>query len=212
MDSDWLRLTLAVLATWRLSRLVAYEDGPWDVVALLRRRAGDGAMGRLMDCPYCLSIWFAAPLALAVDAGFPGWLLAWLGVSGGASLIEALVSRGEPIVADNAGVAGESVARPGFQRSPVADGPRVIPLMRLGADDPARPNASDSEKAGGSTDPRTARTTPDSESSDVLLWEPARRGALRGEQFRANDRHAERPENRPENRPGNRPLGVPPEG
>lgn len=95
-DSEWLRLTLAVLATWRLSRLVAFEDGPWDVVVHARRLAGDGIIGRLMDCPYCLSIWFAAPLSLMLDATFPGWVLAWLGVSGGASLVEKVVSRGEP--------------------------------------------------------------------------------------------------------------------
>ncbi len=95
-DSEWLRLTLAVLATWRLSRLVAFEDGPWDVVARARRLAGDGMLGHLMDCPYCLSLWFAAPLALALDTTLPGWVLAWLGVSGGASLVEKVVSRGEP--------------------------------------------------------------------------------------------------------------------
>ena len=95
MDSGWLRLTLAVLATWRLSRLVAFEDGPWDVVARARRLAGDGMLGHLMDCPYCLSLWFAAPAALALDRTFPGWVLAWLGVSGGASLVEKIVSRGE---------------------------------------------------------------------------------------------------------------------
>ena len=97
-DSGWLRLTLAVLATWRLSRLVAVEDGPLDVVARARRSAGGGVLGRLMDGPYCLSLWFAAPLALALDATLPGWVLAWLGVSGGASLLEKVVSRGEPKV------------------------------------------------------------------------------------------------------------------
>lgn len=212
MDSDWFRLTLAVLATWRLSRLVAFEDGPWDVVADLRRRAGDGAMGRLMDCPYCLTIWFAAPLALAVVATFPGWLLAWLGVSGGASLIEAFVGRKQIVPADQGGEADERVERPEVPRPPVSDGPRVIPLMRLAADDPARPDDSVTDNATGSNDPRGARTTTDPESSDVLLWEPARRGASRGESQRPNDRGAERPEARPENRPGTRPLGVPPEG
>lgn len=201
MDSDWIRLTLAVLATWRLSRLVAFEDGPWDVIARLRERAGSGAVGRLMDCPYCLSLWFAAPMALVIDDGFPGWLLAWLGVSGGASLVERLASRGEPRVAD------EAVARPSDTRV-AADGPRAIPLMRLAADDPFRGEAGNPNDAGDAGRPAQVRTTTDAESSDVLLWEPARRGASRGEQQRPNDRGAERLENRP----GTRPLGVPPEG
>ena len=98
MDSEWLRLVLAVLATWRLSRLVAFEDGPCDAVARLRRLAGDGILGRLMDCPYCLSLWFAAPAALSLDQGMPGWVLAWLGVSGGASLIERVAGHENDVV------------------------------------------------------------------------------------------------------------------
>lgn len=205
MDSDWLRLTLAVLATWRLPRLVAFEDGPWDVIARLREHAGSGAVGKLMDCPYCLSLWFAAPMALAIDDGFPGWPLAWLGVSGGASLVERLASRGEPRVAE------EAVARAPDTRV-AADGPRAIPLMRLAGDDPFRSEARNPNDAGDADRSAQTKATTDTESSDVLLWEPARRGALRGEHQRPNDRGAERPENRPENRPGNRPLGVPPEG
>ena len=119
-DSGWLRLTLAVLATWRLSRLVAFEDGPWDVVARARRRAGDGMLGHLMDCPYCLSLWFAAPLALALDATLPGWVLAWLGVSGGASLVERVVSRGEP---QDTGSAAAS------RRTGAAHAPDGVPSM-----------------------------------------------------------------------------------
>ncbi len=86
--SPWFRLTLSVLATWRVAHLIAHEDGPWDVIVRLRRRAGDGMLGKLMDCPYCLSLWIAAPLAPLL-AGTPGaWCVAWLAISGGASLLE----------------------------------------------------------------------------------------------------------------------------
>lgn len=98
MDSEWLRLILAVLATWRMSRLVAFEDGPWDAVARLRRLAGDGMLGHLMDCPYCLSLWFAAPAALSLDQAMPGWVVTWLGVSGGASLLERVAGPGNDVV------------------------------------------------------------------------------------------------------------------
>ena len=127
-DSEWLRLTLAVLATWRLSRLVAFEDGPWDIVARTRRAAGDGMLGHLMDCPYCLSLWFAAPMALALDTTLPNWVLAWLGVSGGASLVEKLVSRGEPEVIAAATVPPPAVPAlspddlPSISDAPRADG------------------------------------------------------------------------------------------
>ena len=86
--SDWFSLTLSVLATWRLCHLVAAEDGPFGAVARLRRAAGSGGLGRLMDCPYCLSLWFAAPFAVARASGPGEGVLLWLAISGGACLIE----------------------------------------------------------------------------------------------------------------------------
>jgi hypothetical protein len=50
--SDPLRIALAILATWRVAHLLAREDGPFDLVLRARARAGDGVLGRLMDCPY----------------------------------------------------------------------------------------------------------------------------------------------------------------
>jgi len=88
--SPWFRLTLCVLATWRVSHLIAHEDGPFDVIVRLRRRAGDGVLGRLMDCPYCLSLWIAAPVALLLTRDLGPWCVAWLAVSGGSSLLERL--------------------------------------------------------------------------------------------------------------------------
>jgi hypothetical protein len=88
--SPWFRLALCVLATWRLSHLVAHEDGPFDVIVRLRARAGGGMLGRLMDCPYCLSLWIAAPAALLLTDRLPEGCAAWLAISGGSSLIEKL--------------------------------------------------------------------------------------------------------------------------
>jgi hypothetical protein len=88
--SPWFRLAIAVLATWRLARLIAAEDGPFDVIVRIREKAGGGLAGRLMDCPYCLSLWFAAPAALLVAPIGWAWGLAWLAVSGGACFLERL--------------------------------------------------------------------------------------------------------------------------
>lgn len=86
--SPWLRLTLSVLATWRVSHLISQEDGPFDVIVRLRGRAGDGVLGKLMDCPYCLSLWIAAPMALLLAREPVAWCVAWLAISGGSSLLE----------------------------------------------------------------------------------------------------------------------------
>ncbi|HXK15750.1 MAG TPA: DUF1360 domain-containing protein, partial [Gaiellaceae bacterium] len=59
------RIVLASLATWRLAHLVAEEDGPANVIARARARAGTSELGELMDCFYCLSLWAALPFAFA---------------------------------------------------------------------------------------------------------------------------------------------------
>lgn len=94
---DWLRLALAVLACYRLARLVSRDtltDG-------LRGWAVNRAVGKLpyspawllaewLHCSYCLGVWLAVPCAvLVVWPTFPGdILLAWLGIAGGQALIQ----------------------------------------------------------------------------------------------------------------------------
>lgn len=89
MDT-WLRLVLAVLACWRVSHLLAGEDGPWDAVARLRASVGGGMLGKMMDCFYCLSVWVAVPLAFFVTPRWVERVVAWLAVSGGACLLERI--------------------------------------------------------------------------------------------------------------------------
>ncbi|HWY84887.1 MAG TPA: DUF1360 domain-containing protein [Roseiarcus sp.] len=85
-----MHFVLAVLATWRVTHLLANEDGPADIIFRLRRRVGDGFIGSLMDCFNCMSIWVAAPLALFVSANPVVWFVSWLALSGGACLLERL--------------------------------------------------------------------------------------------------------------------------
>ena len=91
--SPWFQFVVAVLATWRLARLIAREDGPFDLVVKLRAQAGDGFAGQLMDCPYCLSLWIAMPFALMLADSAAAWVAAWLAISGGASFLENLLER-----------------------------------------------------------------------------------------------------------------------
>jgi hypothetical protein len=92
----WFPFILAVLATWRLSHLLASEDGPGDVVFHLRRYLASSFLGRLMDCFGCVSIWVAAPLALFVTTRPVAFLFVWLALSGGAMLLQGL--RPEPVI------------------------------------------------------------------------------------------------------------------
>lgn len=89
----WSRFALVTLACWRLTHLLASEDGPGMVVLRVRRLLGDSAMGRAMDCFYCLSFWMAAPAALLLAQDLAGWVLSWLALSGAACLIERASSK-----------------------------------------------------------------------------------------------------------------------
>ncbi|GAB2838057.1 hypothetical protein GCM10027277_01130 [Pseudoduganella ginsengisoli] len=85
----WYELVLALFGTWRVCHLLHAEDGPWDSIAALRRWAGDSAAGRAMDCFFCLSLWVAAPFAIALATDSRHGLLLWLALSGAAILLEA---------------------------------------------------------------------------------------------------------------------------
>ncbi len=82
------RFGLATLATWRLGHLLAEEDGPGSVVVRVRERLGPSALGELMDCFYCLSVWISAPLSIAIAPRRRDQPLVWLALSGAACLLE----------------------------------------------------------------------------------------------------------------------------
>lgn len=79
---------LATLAVWRLTHALVAEDGPAGVLVSLRRALGTGWLGSLLDCFYCLSLWVAAPFAVAVGATLAEGILTWLALSGAACLLE----------------------------------------------------------------------------------------------------------------------------
>jgi hypothetical protein len=86
------RFAIASLATWRLAHLLAEEDGPFDAVVRTRARLGNGQLGALMDCFYCLSIWVAVPVTLTVTRRRDAPLVV-LGLSGAACLLQRLSDR-----------------------------------------------------------------------------------------------------------------------
>src|ERR1700730_6117297 len=86
------RFILGVLTVWRITHLLQAEDGPWDVVVRLRRSAGDGFWGKLLDCFYCLSLWIAVPLGFLLGETWWDRALLWSSLSAGASLLERVTN------------------------------------------------------------------------------------------------------------------------
>jgi hypothetical protein len=86
-------LVVGILAVWRITHLLHAENGPWNLVARLRRKAGSGFWGKLLDCFYCLSLWGSIPFAVYIGNSKSERFLLWLAFSAGASLLERITTR-----------------------------------------------------------------------------------------------------------------------
>jgi hypothetical protein len=108
----WIFLLLASLAIWRVSHMIAHEDGPFDIFGNLRERAGavyyptedlwvvdesdNGKrkeLGWLLTCPLCISIWIAIIPGVYMALQGENGILWWLGLSGASSFMELLINR-----------------------------------------------------------------------------------------------------------------------
>ncbi len=85
---DKFLFVIVCLVVWQLTHLLSREDGPWDIIYKLRKAAGAGFFGSLLDCFYCLSIWTALPFGLWLGLFWWQKILYWLAVSGAACLLE----------------------------------------------------------------------------------------------------------------------------
>jgi len=93
---------ILALATWRISAMLSYEDGPWFVFRRLRKLIGimyyeeddatvepDTFFGSLFGCVWCLTIWIGTVVWIAYnlwpDVIYP---LVPFALSAGAIMIE----------------------------------------------------------------------------------------------------------------------------
>lgn len=86
-------LITIILFVWRLSHLISYENGPFNIILKIRESIGNGIIGKLMDCFYCLSIWISFIPAFAFGEGFFQKLLLCFAFSGGAIILEKLTNK-----------------------------------------------------------------------------------------------------------------------
>jgi hypothetical protein len=104
-----LRIVLAILADYRLSELLAIDDGPGHMFRRLREWAGRKAaensnkgiwvsLAELVTCPFCLGIWLAGFFTILIV--FPSVLgdvlIILLAIAGGQTYLES-TSNGRDI-------------------------------------------------------------------------------------------------------------------
>ena len=97
------RLVIASLVCFRLSELITVDDGPGNVLVWMRAKLGgydlgdDGqpetSLGRGIICPYCVSIWIAAGLAVLLFPVGPMIVVYWLAIAGGQALLQGIAGR-----------------------------------------------------------------------------------------------------------------------
>jgi hypothetical protein len=91
----WFQLVIAILAVWRITHLIQAEDGPWDMIFKIRKLAGNGFLGSLMDCFYCLSIWVALPFGYCIGYSWLNRFMLWMAYSAGAILLNKFFEKKE---------------------------------------------------------------------------------------------------------------------
>jgi hypothetical protein len=98
--TDVMRFLLVCLATYRVSELFSLDNGPYDIFLNLRKwlgvRASEGSatwrtLADLINCPFCLGIWFALAgvLLLIWHTRYSDLILIWLAIAGVQTFLES---------------------------------------------------------------------------------------------------------------------------
>ena len=90
----WMALGLSILAVYRISYLIAKEDGPFDLFMLLRNKTDPikppfDWIGRGLRCVLCISFWTSILPAIWLFQGKGATLIwvGWLGIAGSVLVI-----------------------------------------------------------------------------------------------------------------------------
>lgn len=92
---------LAVLAAYRVARMLAMEEGPFELFARVRERFDPEQatwLGRGLSCPLCIGFWCSLAMALLLAHQNPAMhrseiLLAWLAIAGAQTLLHLWIEK-----------------------------------------------------------------------------------------------------------------------
>ena len=90
---DPVLLVLAILASWRITTFVCFEDGPWKVGTRVRRAAARLGFARAITCFHCTSVWLSVVVVVLTYRLDAGLVLLLPAVAGGASIAERLLTE-----------------------------------------------------------------------------------------------------------------------
>ena len=85
---NWSFVVLSMMAGWRLTRLLCYDEGPFLLMTIIRRVLYRLRLGAVVDCFHCAAVWIAVGLAVVVFEPDRRSVLIVVGLAGAISLIE----------------------------------------------------------------------------------------------------------------------------
>ena len=91
---DWVWLIISVLAVWRLTSLICFDSGPFDVMSKIRLVFCRIGLGKLIECFHCAAVWISVVVTVLVYEVSIATVVLAVAVAGGSSIIERSLSRG----------------------------------------------------------------------------------------------------------------------
>ena len=97
---------IVAMAIWRVSSIVAREDGPLDIFPKFKTRVLDlseeegldlslrkslNSFYRGLNCMWCNSVWFSAVASIFISTSFKEWIVVTLSLSTIAIMIETFI-------------------------------------------------------------------------------------------------------------------------
>lgn len=92
--SSVLWFAICWLAVWRLTMLLCYEAGPFDLFTRIRVGLARAGLHRLISCFHCMSFWVSIAVVLTVYELHARSILLAFGIAGAVSLTERFLGTG----------------------------------------------------------------------------------------------------------------------
>ena len=90
---NWFWFLVCILVVWRLTTLICYEAGPFNLMTKCRIILYNIKLGSILDCFHCTAMWVAMITTLLVYQIQASSILILLGIAGGASILEKFLQH-----------------------------------------------------------------------------------------------------------------------
>lgn len=94
-----LKIILIILGVFRISHLIVYEMGPFDIFSKLRglivKNIKTAWIVEGFNCVLCISFWLSAIGAFFVSFDFSDYFIRWFGIAGAVAIISLFIDSGD---------------------------------------------------------------------------------------------------------------------